>query len=130
MRVLLDTHVVLWLAGDSDKVPAGVQAAVAGAEERWVSSASVMEVATKARLGKLPHGQSVIAAWSRILGAFRAEELSLSAAHMARAGGLEWAHRDPFDRMLVAQAQMEGLRLVSSDTRMLRFGDVSTLEWR
>ncbi|WP_229115933.1 type II toxin-antitoxin system VapC family toxin [Parenemella sanctibonifatiensis] len=130
MRVLLDTHVVLWLAGDADKVPAAVRSAVAGAEERWVSSASAMEVATKARLGKLPQGRRVIDAWSRILAAFQAEELPLSAAHMAGAGALPWEHRDPFDRMLVAQAQLEGLRLVTSDTRMLGFEDVSTLEWR
>ena len=128
MRYLLDTHVLLWLAGDATKVPENVRESLGAAEERVVSSASAMEIALKTQLGKLPQGESVLDSWSILMRSFMATELSLTVSHMIRAGSLDWDHRDPFDRMLVAQAQLEGLHLVTSDRRILAH-DVPTAPW-
>lgn len=126
MTVLLDTHVLLWLAGDDDRATPAVRAAVAAAPARLVSAASAFEIATKTRLGKLAGGASVLDGWARLLANLQATELALSVAHMARAGALAWTHRDPFDRMLVAQAQLEGLTLITDDTAIRAFEDVRT----
>lgn len=64
-----------------------------------------------------------------LLGALFAKELPLSVAHMCTAGGLDWEHRDPFDRMLVAQAQHEGLLLVTRDSRIRSYPDVTCTDW-
>lgn len=129
MRYLLDTHVVLWLAGDTAQVPDDVRNTLADAPSRVVSSASAMEIALKTRLGKLPGGHGVVSGWQRVLQAFLATELPLSGAHMLHAGGMGWSHRDPFDRMLVAQAVLEGLVLVTLDRRICANPEVQTLSW-
>ena len=129
MRYLLDTHVLLWLAGDAAQVPDDVRSTLADAPTRVVSSASAMEVALKTRLGKLTGGHSVVAGWERILSSFLATELPLSGAHMLHAGGMDWDHRDPFDRMLVSQAVLEGLVLVTRDQRLVAYPEVQTLSW-
>lgn len=124
MIVLLDTHVLLWLAADSPRVSHGVRELVAAASVRHVSAASAFEIATKTRLGKLPGGRSVLDGWERLLSNLQASELPLSVSHMARAGSLELPHRDPFDRMLVAQAQLEGLVLLTDDAALRAYEDV------
>lgn len=129
MRYLLDTHVVLWLASKAARVPEEIRTELADAELRMVSSATAMEIALKTRLGKLPGGQGVVTGWQRILGAFLATELPLSGPHMRHAGGMDWAHRDPFDRMLVSQAILEGLVLVTLDRRIIDYPEVPTLSW-
>lgn len=130
VRFLLDTHVVLWLAQDADKVPAALRQRIADADHRWVSSASAMEIAAKTRLGKLPGGHALLDRWAQVIEAFMAQELPLTVAHMTRAGLLDWDHRDPFDRMLVAQAQREGLQLVTKDERLQSFAQVQTADWK
>ncbi|MFT4189409.1 MAG: type II toxin-antitoxin system VapC family toxin [Aeromicrobium sp.] len=127
MRLLLDTHVLLWLAQEPRRVPLPVQEAVESADERHVGAASAYEIAFKARRGKLPHGRVIMDGWELLLRTMMARELALSAADMAHAGGLEWSHRDPFDRMLVAQAQRAGLVLVTADERIREFENVRTL---
>lgn len=127
--ILLDTHVLLWLAADSPRAGEGVRRLLADAPERHVSTASAYEIAVKTRLGKLPGGRTVLDGWERLLRNLQAAELPLSAAHMQRAGGLEWSHRDPFDRMLVAQAQLEGLVLLTDDAAIRGHEDVRT-DWR
>lgn len=124
MIVLLDTHVLLWLAADSPRITRGARELLAAASERHVSAATAFEIATKTRLGKLPGGRSVLDGWQRLLRNLQATELPLSAAHMARAGSLDWPHRDPFDRMLVAQAQLEGLVLLTDDAAVRGYEDV------
>ena len=124
MIVLLDTHLLLWLAADSPRASRGVRDLVSGADERHVSAATAFEIATKTRLGKLPGGRSVLDGWQRLLRNLQATELPLSVAHMARAGSLEWSHRDPFDRMLAAQAQLEGLVVLTDDAALRAFEDV------
>lgn len=126
MNLLLDTHVLLWLAADNPRITDSTRTLLADAAERQVSAASAYEIAEKTRLGKLPGGRSVLDGWARLLRNLQATELPLTVAHMTRAGAMEWAHRDPFDRMLVAQAQMEGLALVTDDTAITQYGDVRT----
>ncbi|GAA1514078.1 type II toxin-antitoxin system VapC family toxin [Nocardioides humi] len=127
MTLLLDTHVLLWAATDSPRLGHGVRVRLGSASERHVSAASAFEIATKTRLGKLPHGRSVLDGWARLLRNLQATELPLSVAHMSRAGGLLWEHRDPFDRMLVAQAQLEGLTLLTEDRAIREYDDVRTV---
>lgn len=130
MRYLLDTHIVLWLAGEADRVPSAVRAELETAAERVVSSASAMEIAQKTRLGRLPMGDAVIDRWSFLMDQYQALDLPLTVGHMFRAGSLEWHHRDPFDRMLAAQAQLEGLTLVTSDRKLLAYDGIRTLGWK
>jgi len=129
VNLLIDTHVLLWLATDSRRVGKTSRALVAAADERWVSAASAHEIALKTRLGRLPRGRSALDGWSRLMRNLQLSELSLTVAHMARAGELEWTHRDPFDRMLVAQAQLEGLVLLTDDAAIRNYEEVAT-RWR
>ncbi|MBO0981763.1 type II toxin-antitoxin system VapC family toxin [Microbacterium sp. SD291] len=126
---LLDTHVVLWLATDPDRVPASVRKAITDADAVFVSAASSYEIAQKARLGRLPHGARVLTRWSHLLEALFASELALTGTHMRAAGALAWEHRDPFDRMLVAQAQADGLILVTADERIRAYPEVTCADW-
>lgn len=124
--LLLDTHVLLWSASNDNRLGAETRELLAGASERYVSAASAYEIAIKTRLGKLPGGRQVIDGWARLTRNLQAVELPLTVSHMSRAGGLDWVHRDPFDRMLVAQAQLEGLTLLTDDTVIRELSDVRT----
>ena len=126
MTFLLDTHVLIWMATDHPRAGEGVRRLLADADERYVSAASAYEIAIKVRLGKLPGGRSLLDGWSRLLRNLQAIELPLAVTHMTRAGSMAWAHRDPFDRMLVAQAQLEGLVLVTDDAAIRSYEDVRT----
>lgn len=126
---LLDTHIVLWLATDPERVPRAVRATITDADTVLVSAASSYEIAQKARLGRLPHGGRVLRRWSALLDGLYATELALTGPHMRIAGELDWEHRDPFDRMLVAQAQIDGLIIVTADERIRSYPEVSCLDW-
>lgn len=123
MRLLLDTHAFLWwLAGDRH-LSRKAQAAIAAEDgEVFVSAASAWEIATKYRLGKLP-GAAVIV--DDIAGAITSQSfiaLAITVVHATRAGSLAGDHRDPFDRMLIAQAHTDGLVLVSNEKLFDAFG--------
>ena len=123
MKLLLDTHAFIWwLAGD-ERMSLGARAAVDGATLGvWVSAATAWEITTKHRLGKLP---SVDPIADDLEGAIRRhgfEELPVTVGHGERAGRLPGPHRDPFDRMLIAQAQAEDLAIVSNEALFDRFG--------
>lgn len=126
MNLLLDTHVLLWVASDSDRLGPAQRLILADAAGRFVSAASAYEIAVKTRLGRLPGGQAVLDGWSRLMTNLQARELPLTVSHMTRAGGLDWEHRDPFDRMLVAQAQAEAMTLLTDDRTVRGFEDVRT----
>ena len=116
MRVLLDTHALLWLLLEPAKLSKRVRDLLSDTgTEVFVSSATAWEIATKHRLGKLAHAADVVRGYSDHLRTALATELSLSSAHALLAGGFKNAHRDPFDRLLASQSILEGIPLVSND---------------
>ena len=116
---LLDTHVFLWLLGTPERVPEALRSDLAQHDNQLlVSAVSAMEVATKVRLGKFDSARHLLATWSVRLQDLRARELAVSTEHALLAGSLEWPHRDPFDRLLVAQGLVENVTLVTSDVAM------------
>ena len=118
-RLLLDTHVLLRALADApDLAPAIRDAITDSANEVFVSAASVWEIAIKRALGKLhaPDGMASVIEESGFA------ELVVTSFHAEQAGGLPMHHRDPFDRMLVAQAQAEGLSIVTADSRIPLYG--------
>ena len=117
MRLLLDTHVVLWWAMDDDRLTNDVKARIDTEPGVFVSAASLWEISLKQQTGKLP-GPSDLP--ERILsGGLTA--LVITPAHGIAAGRLPRIHRDPFDRMLVAQAMTEDLTLATRDRRVLQY---------
>ena len=126
MRLLLDTHVVLWAAADPERLGPSLSL-VAEAEQRLVSAASTWELAIKANLGKIELGMDVRSWVARALRALRAESLVITGDHAAAVEHLPPLHRDPFDRMLVAQATFEGVVLLTSDDVLTGYGDVVRL---
>jgi PIN domain nuclease of toxin-antitoxin system len=101
---------------DPSQLGAGARDLVMDPEvSRLVSAASVLELAIKHHLGKLPQAAPVLADLPQAFVGWAARELPLTAAQGALAGGMDWEHRDPFDRILAAQAIMEGALLVSKD---------------
>jgi PIN domain nuclease of toxin-antitoxin system len=123
MNILLDTHALLWWL-DGDRRMSRRARAVLGDEDNtvFVSAASAWELATKARLGKLPGAIEVASDLAGCLAQQAFQELPISVVHAQRAGGLRIDHRDPFDRMLIAQAQMEDLPLVTNEALFETFG--------
>ena len=123
MRLLLDTHTFLWwLAGERALTRRARTAIQSDDNDVFISAVTAWEIATKFRIGKLPEAAAVA---EDVVGAVVAEgfsELALSMTHAQRAGALDGPHRDPFDRMLIAQAKAEKLTLVSRDRVFERYG--------
>ncbi|MPV37328.1 type II toxin-antitoxin system VapC family toxin [Georgenia subflava] len=129
VRYLLDTHVVLWLLGDPDKVPSTVREQLADrSNELLVSAVSAMEAATKVRLGKLEAARPLVTTWSVRTAEIGAAPVPLSTEAALLAGSLEWEHRDPFDRLLVAQA-IEGNHVLVTSDAALQVPGVRILGW-
>ena len=123
MRLLLDTHVFLWWLGDDPALSAAADAAIADpANSVHVSAASAWEITTKHRLGKLPGAALVAADVAAQIAAEGFVALPVTVAHAQQAGALAGAHKDPFDRMLIAQALLEGMALVSNEAVFDPFG--------
>lgn len=121
-RLLLDTHIFLWWRGEPAKVRTEVRSAIATADLVFVSAASAWEAAIKVSLGRLELPDTIEA--GVLASGF--EKLLITFSHAERAAGLPPHHKDPFDRMLVAQAQAEGLTLVTHD-RLLEQYEVEIL---
>lgn len=116
MRLLLDTHTLIWAAQDPDKLPAVAQQAIV--DERnaiFVSAVSAMEIATKYRLGKLAVSPSLAEHFVEEVESQGFEILPLNAHHAQRGGLMRVPHNDPFDRLLIAQTMIEGMTLVSNE---------------
>jgi PIN domain nuclease of toxin-antitoxin system len=117
VRLLLDTHAFLWwLAGDKRLTPRARRAVADEANAIFVSAASAWEVATKVRLGRLPGAEFVSQEFTEHLARQGFHGLNITVEHGQRAGSLPGPHQDPFDRMLIAQAQAENLTIVSNET--------------
>ena len=122
---LLDTHTLLWWLFDDPKLSDPARRTIANPEHRvWVSAASAWEIATKARLGKLPEAGDVPARLEYYLRKARFAELVVTISHGLRAGALPGPHRDPFDRMLMAQSLATGYPIITIDPV---FGDYGVL---
>lgn len=116
MRLLLDTHALIWwLAGDEALSSRAREAITDEANSIAVSAASAMEVATKFRIGKLPDAALLAQNFETIIADQGFSELPISLRHALRAGEMNIAHKDPFDRLLIAQAQAEDMVLVSNE---------------
>ena len=118
MKLLLDTHAVLWWQGDDRRLPPAARRAIAVADIVWVSAASGWEVAIKSALGRL----RVDEPFAITVAADDFTELPVTLAHAARLQSLPTRHADPFDRMLVAQAMVEGATLVTRDSALGAYG--------
>ena len=124
MRLLLDTSTLLWWLDDDRKLGAAARAAIASPDnEVYVSAASAWEISVKRASGKLEAPFDVADALERSFFI----ELPIEVAHAMAAGELPSHHKDPFDRMLVAQARVEGLTLVAHDAGIARY-DVELLD--
>jgi PIN domain nuclease of toxin-antitoxin system len=124
MELLLDTQAFVWWQTSSSRLGVRARAAIAEpANVVFVSAASVWEIAIKRRLGKLAFAASVASAIS----ANGFADLPILASDAEAAGGLDWDHHDPFDRMIVAQAMNRGLTLVTADAAIGRFGGIAQL---
>lgn len=123
MRVLLDTHAFLWWLDGDRRLPRNRRALIADeANVVLVSAASAWEIATKARLGKLRGAAEVAADIGGAVASQGFLALPVTIAHAQRAGGLPGPLRDPFDRMLIAQSQLEDLPLISVERIFDRYG--------
>ncbi len=115
---LLDTNAVLWLTTAPNRIAPQVRHTLADhTNDLIVSGASAWEVAIKTRIGRLAGGP-LLSAWDETLAAMNATNLPIDSADAIVAGQLNWAHKDPFDRMLVAQAVRRGLTIATSDNRI------------
>ena len=116
MRLLLDTHTLLWWLQGDPALPLRARKSISSRSHTiYVSAASAWEIATKFRIGKLPQGAELASRFESVIASESFESLPISSSHGVRAGKLPGPHRDPFDRMLIAQAQTEDLILVSND---------------
>jgi PIN domain nuclease of toxin-antitoxin system len=118
MRLLLDTHILIWWTTDDPRLQSSHEEAIGSPQNSvYVSAVSAWEIGIKRNRAKLAFSGSVEDAIQR----HRFESLAISVRHAEKAGGLPVLHGDPFDRLLVAQAQMEGLTLVTVDEQILRY---------
>jgi PIN domain nuclease of toxin-antitoxin system len=130
MTWLLDTHAFLWLISSPERIPARLVAELAAPEtELLVSAASAMEIATKVRIGKLPEAAALVepARWARDLKRIGARVAPLTGEQCLLGGSLAWANRDPFDRLIAAQALDLALPLATRDPA---FADIVGLDRR
>jgi len=121
-RLLLDTHTLLWWVNADPMLSGRVRIAVKQAEEVLVSAASAWEMAIKSNMGRLPSALDLLVDFESALAKDGFRAISITAAHGIRAGQLPGPHKDPFDRMLIAQAQAENLTVVSNDTVFDHYG--------
>lgn len=123
MRLLLDTHALLWALSESPRLSARARAALLDDDsEKIISAVSAFEITTKHRLGKLPEFDWIAARFPEALDSLAHSPLPVTMVHAARAGALPHPHGDPFDRILIAQALSEGLTLVSNEKLFDAFG--------
>ena len=120
--LLLDTHVLLWCWSDDPALSRKARAAISNSKAAvFVSAASAWEISTKARLGRLTAYGDIAWRFNKLVAAASMTHLPVTHLHALRAGSYALAHRDPFDRMLAAQAELESLLLVTSDSAFAEF---------
>ncbi|WP_038055083.1 type II toxin-antitoxin system VapC family toxin [Thermus amyloliquefaciens] len=118
MNLLLDSHILLWWLSDDERLTRKARRLIQKADRVFVSAATTWELAVKASLGKLRMPEGLL----EVVEEEGFTHLPITPEHAMAVLSLPWHHRDPFDRMLVAQAMVEGLRLVSADEGLLPYG--------
>jgi PIN domain nuclease of toxin-antitoxin system len=115
-KYLIDTHVLLWWIFDDPKLNQNIREIIQNPSNKIiVSSASAWEIATKYRIGKLPEAKELLENYVQIIQKARFSQLSITTAHALRAGSLPIQHRDPFDRMIMAQSELEKIPVITYD---------------
>nr|WP_294503145.1 type II toxin-antitoxin system VapC family toxin [uncultured Rhodopila sp.] len=123
MDLLLDTHAFLWWVTGDAALSAAARNAIGDTRNRiFVSAASAWEIATKVRIGKLPGAAAAVVDLAAVLADQGFGGLPVSFAHGQAAGALPGPHKDPFDRMLIAQAMLDGMVLVSNERQFDLYG--------
>jgi PIN domain nuclease of toxin-antitoxin system len=118
MKLLLDTHILLWLMVEDERLRRSVRSQIAEASEVYVSSASIWEIGIKWRLGKIEEDPQIV---TDQLDAAGIEELHVTNLHAIASSRLPLLHNDPFDRILVAQAMTEPLHLLTADPHLAAY---------
>lgn len=121
MRLLLDTHIFLWVVTDNSALKTSARRLIETADEVYVSAVSIWEIAIKARLGKIEADTDLLVDELPRAG-FR--DLPVSVKHAARIASLPPHHADPFDRLLIAQAITEPLRFLTADRILARYSEL------
>lgn len=128
MNILLDTHTLLWLVSDPAKLDADALVTLSDrGTSVWATAASAWEIAIKTRLGRLDGG-TLLSAWADILSGMGAEDLPIASADTILAGRLPWEHRDPFDRIIAAQALRRNLTIATRDAKIIGAAIAPTLQ--
>lgn len=124
MRLLLDTNILLWLMSDNKRLTSSARSLIVDASEVYVSSVSLWEVAIKWRIGKIEEDPRLIAGQLDAAGIL---ELQMTNRHALATGTLPLLHNDPFDRLLIAQAITETMRLLTADAKLKPYSELVTL---
>ena len=128
MKLLLDTHALIWWLNDNPKLSEVARAAIVEpTNDVFVSAATAWEMATKVRRGRLPEAVQVVADFHALLDAQEFEPLMVTTRHGLMAGGITGDHRDPFDRMIAAQAISERMSVNTIDPAIASMGE--TVIW-
>ncbi len=128
MKLLLDTQCWLWWFAQPERLSEeAITHIVDETNELWFSVASIWEIGIKVAIGKLPLPESPDKYIPSRMGQLGVRSVEITATHALRAAALPLHHRDPFDRMLIAQAQLEDMTLVSADAMLRQYSDVSIL---
>lgn len=128
VNVLLDTNTLLWLVSSPGELESSALAVLASPDTNlWVTAASAWEIAIKTRIGRLD-GEALLSAWSDIVANTSAAELPIESADAILAGRLTWPHKDPFDRVIVAQALRRNLTIATRDGKILDAALTPTLK--
>jgi PIN domain nuclease of toxin-antitoxin system len=123
LRVLFDTHALIWWFSDNPSLPQGVRGIIGDTDNTLlVSAASAWEIAIKYQKGKFHKVADLVSDFSGRIDREGFQLLSISVEHGIRAGLLPGLHKDPFDRMLIAQAQAESIPIISNDTIFDHYG--------
>lgn len=129
MKILLDTCAYLIAAHDSKNLPARARRAIAEADTRLWSTASTWEIAIKASLGRMDFPEDAVRYLDTGLASLQATELPVEHRHAKEVYQLPWIHKDPFDRLLIAQALVEGAVIITSDQVIPNYPGITTI-WR
>lgn len=124
MRLLLDSQILIWLMAEDARLKAEVRSSISGATAVFASTASIWELAIKTSVGKL---RLDIERFAGLLDAAGIYELQIARQHVTAVARLPLLHRDPFDRLLIAQAITEPMRLLTADARLAEYSELVTV---